>query len=102
MPCVSLGPQKTYKAKIIKPYDKLVNEAKPVADTDLAAISQATESLVNVATVAEEVLQSEQLLANPQITPITSKGVKAPSNHYIIAFRRTYCVQPRLRLYAAL
>ncbi len=78
MPCVSLGPQKTYKAKIIKPYDKLVNEAKPVADADLAAISQATESLVNVATVAEEVLQSEQLLSNPQIAPITSRGVKAP------------------------
>ena len=76
MPCVSLGSHRTYKAKIMKPVDSAVKEAEPVCVADLTSISQETEHLVNVAAVAEEVLQSEQLLSNPQTVTITSAGIK--------------------------
>lgn len=78
MPCVSLGSRKIYKAKIMKSGEGSVKAAAPVCAADLSAISQETENLVNIATVAEEVLQSEQILSNPQTVPITSAGVKAP------------------------
>ena len=76
MPCVSLGSHRTYKAKIMKPVDSAVKEAEPVCVADLTSISQETEHLVNVAAVAEEVLQSEQLFSNPQTVTITSAGIK--------------------------
>lgn len=78
MPRISLGLAKIYKAKVIKSGADSVKSAQPVGQTDLLAMSQATEKLVNVAAVAEEVLQSEQILSNPQTTPITSAGIKAP------------------------
>lgn len=78
MPCVSLGSHKIYKAKVMKSDADLVKTAAPVCETDLLSISQETEKLVNIAAVAEEVLQSEQHLSNPQTVPITSAGVKSP------------------------
>lgn len=78
MPCVSLGSHKIYKAKVMKSGEASVKEATPVCAADLSAISKETENLVNIAAVAEEVLQSEQILSNPQTVPITSKGIKAP------------------------
>lgn len=78
MPCVSLGSRRIYKAKIMKSDEASVKVAAPVCAADLSVISQETENLVNIAAVAEEVLQSEQILANPQTVPITSAGVKAP------------------------
>lgn len=78
MPCVSLGSRKIYKAKIMKSGEGSVKATAPVCVADLSAVSQETENLVNIATVAEEVLQSEKILSNPQTVPITSAGVKAP------------------------
>lgn len=78
MPCVSLGSRKIYKAKAMKSSDVAVKTAAPVCAADLSAISQETKNLVNIAAVAEEVLQSEQILSNPQTVPITSAGIKAP------------------------
>lgn len=62
----------------MKSGENSVKEATPVCAADLSAISKETENLVNIAAVAEEVLQSEQVLSNPQTVPITSKGIKAP------------------------
>lgn len=78
MPCVSLGSRKIYKARIMKSAEESVKTAMPVCAADLSAASQETENLVNIAVVAEEVLQSEQILSNPQTVPITSAGIKAP------------------------
>lgn len=78
MPCVSLGHQKTYRAKIMKSSDVSVNEATPVSVADLTNVSAEVEELVNVAAVAEEVLQSEHELTNPQSVPITSAHTKPP------------------------
>lgn len=78
MPCVSLGHKKTYRAKIMKPSDASVNDVAPVSVADLTSVSQEVESLVNLAVVAEEVMQSEQNLTNPQTVPITSDKVKSP------------------------
>lgn len=78
MPCVSLNSRKIYKAKVMKSRDNLVKAAEPVSVADLSYTSPETENLVNIATVAEEVLHSEQILSNPQTVPITSAGVKPP------------------------
>ena len=75
---VSLKSHKVHKAKIIKSNSDINKAATPVSATDLSAISQETENLVNIAAVAEEVLQSEQILSNPQTVPITSAGIKPP------------------------
>lgn len=78
MPCVSLGHKKTYRAKIMKPSDAVVNTATPVSAADLTNVSQEVESLVNMAVAAEEVMQSERDLTNPQTVPITSDKIKPP------------------------
>lgn len=62
----------------MKPSDTTVNDAAPVSVADLTNVSQEVESLVNMAVAAEEVMQSERDLTNPQTVPITSDKVKPP------------------------
>lgn len=76
MPCVSLNPRKIYKAKVMKSAESVVKESAPICAADLTTMSQETEHLVNIAAAAEEVLESQQLLSNPQTVPITSAGIK--------------------------